>query len=131
MACDSFPFGLAAKNGLVSTPEWYQRQLRSYNPLESLPSPQRKRFNSVLFSAVRSAISLLLRPGILAIKSQTWFFWDSIRLDLWIGRLTGKAVGSFLDTVTKGLPFPEIYIADGDVDLETGEGTQLLVDGLQ
>jgi hypothetical protein len=37
----------------------------------------------------------------------------------------------FLDTVIKGLPFPEIYIADGDVDLETGDGTQLLVDGLQ
>jgi len=28
-------------------------------------------------------------------------------------------------------PFPEIYLADGDVDLETGKGTQLLVDGLQ
>lgn len=37
----------------------------------------------------------------------------------------------FLDTVIKGLPFPEIYIADGEVDLETGQGTQLLVDGLQ
>jgi hypothetical protein len=37
----------------------------------------------------------------------------------------------FLDTVIKGLPFPEIYIADGEVDLQTGQGTQLLVDGLQ
>ncbi len=37
----------------------------------------------------------------------------------------------FLDSVLKGFPFPEIYVADGDVDLETGEGTQLLVDGLQ
>lgn len=37
----------------------------------------------------------------------------------------------FLDTVLQGLPFPEIYIADGSVDLDTGEGTQLLVDGLQ
>ena len=37
----------------------------------------------------------------------------------------------FLDTVIKGLPFPEIYIADGEVDLETGQGTKLLVDGLQ
>ncbi|MFQ4135296.1 DUF262 domain-containing protein [Nodosilinea sp. PGN35] len=37
----------------------------------------------------------------------------------------------FLDTVLRGYPFPEIYFADGDVDLETGEGTQLLVDGLQ
>ena len=37
----------------------------------------------------------------------------------------------FLDTVLRDLPFPEIYLADGDVDLDTGEGTQLLVDGLQ
>lgn len=37
----------------------------------------------------------------------------------------------FLDTVLRGYPFPEIYVADGDVDLDTGEGTQLLVDGLQ
>lgn len=44
---------------------------------------------------------------------------------------THKDKDRFLDTVLKGLPFPEIYFADGDVDLETGEGTQLLVDGLQ
>ncbi len=37
----------------------------------------------------------------------------------------------FLDSVIRGYPFPEIYFADGEVDLETGEGTQLLVDGLQ
>jgi hypothetical protein len=37
----------------------------------------------------------------------------------------------FLDSILRGYPFPEIYFADGDVDLETGEGTQLLVDGLQ
>lgn len=37
----------------------------------------------------------------------------------------------FLDTLLRGLPFPEIYLADGEVDLDTGEGTQLLVDGLQ
>jgi hypothetical protein len=37
----------------------------------------------------------------------------------------------FLDTVLRNFPFPEIYLADGDVDLETGQGTQLLVDGLQ
>lgn len=37
----------------------------------------------------------------------------------------------FLDTVISGLPFPEIYLADGEVDLETGHGSQLLVDGLQ
>jgi hypothetical protein len=37
----------------------------------------------------------------------------------------------FLDTVLSGFPFPEIYVADGDVDLRTGDGTQLLVDGQQ
>ena len=37
----------------------------------------------------------------------------------------------FLDTVLQGYPFPEIYLADGEVDLESGAGTQLLVDGLQ
>jgi hypothetical protein len=37
----------------------------------------------------------------------------------------------FLDSVLRGFPFPEIYFADGEVNLETGDGTQLLVDGLQ
>jgi len=37
----------------------------------------------------------------------------------------------FLDSILRGYPFPEIYFSDGDVNLETGEGTQLLVDGLQ
>ncbi len=38
---------------------------------------------------------------------------------------------NFIETILKGYPFPEIYIADGDVDLETGSGTQVLVDGQQ
>ena len=37
----------------------------------------------------------------------------------------------FIDTILRGYPFPEIYFADGSVDLDTGAGTQLLVDGLQ
>lgn len=37
----------------------------------------------------------------------------------------------FIDTILRGFPFPEIYLADGEVNLETGAGTQLLVDGLQ
>jgi hypothetical protein len=37
----------------------------------------------------------------------------------------------FIDTILRGLPFPEIYVADGDVDTETGEGSQILVDGQQ
>lgn len=37
----------------------------------------------------------------------------------------------FIDSVLRNFPFPEIYICDGEVDLDTGEGNQLLVDGLQ
>jgi len=37
----------------------------------------------------------------------------------------------FIDTILKGYPFPEIYLANGDVDVDTGEGQQLLVDGQQ
>jgi len=44
---------------------------------------------------------------------------------------TNKDKDHFLDTILNGYPFPEIYLADGDVDVESGEGTQLLVDGLQ
>lgn len=38
---------------------------------------------------------------------------------------------SFIDTVLKGYPFPEIYIASGEVDTKTGQGKELLVDGQQ
>lgn len=37
----------------------------------------------------------------------------------------------FLKTVLGGYPFPEIYIAAGDVNPDTGEGVELLVDGQQ
>jgi hypothetical protein len=37
----------------------------------------------------------------------------------------------FLKTVLDNYPFPEIYVAIGDVNVETGEGTELLVDGQQ
>lgn len=37
----------------------------------------------------------------------------------------------FLDTVLKNYPFPEIYFANGPVDVDTGKGTTLLVDGQQ
>ncbi len=37
----------------------------------------------------------------------------------------------FLDTVLKGYPFPEIYFANGPVDVDSGEGATLLVDGQQ
>jgi hypothetical protein len=38
---------------------------------------------------------------------------------------------AFIETVLEGYPFPEIYIAAGDVDLNTGVGTLMLVDGQQ
>lgn len=44
---------------------------------------------------------------------------------------TTKDKRRFLDTVLTGYPFPEIYIAAGSVDPETGEGNELLVDGQQ
>lgn len=44
---------------------------------------------------------------------------------------THKDKDHFLDTILRDYPFPEIYLADGEVNLESGEGTQLLVDGLQ
>lgn len=37
----------------------------------------------------------------------------------------------FLDTVLKNYPFPEIYFANGPVDVNTGKGATLLVDGQQ
>lgn len=37
----------------------------------------------------------------------------------------------FLETVTKGLPFPEIFIATGELDTETMDRKNLLVDGQQ
>ena len=44
---------------------------------------------------------------------------------------TNKDKRSFLKTVLEQYPFPEVYIAAGEVDLDTGEGTEMLVDGQQ
>jgi hypothetical protein len=44
---------------------------------------------------------------------------------------TSKDQENFLDTVLKGYPFPEIYIAAGEVDTESAESTEHLVDGQQ
>ena len=38
---------------------------------------------------------------------------------------------AFIDTVLRGYPFPEIYVAAGEVNTDTGEGTEMLVDGQQ
>ena len=44
---------------------------------------------------------------------------------------TTKDKRRFIDTILRGYPFPEIYIASGEVNTDTGEGTELLVDGQQ
>ncbi len=44
---------------------------------------------------------------------------------------TNKHKCDFLDTVLRGYPFPEIYIAAGEVDPDTGQGIEMLVDGQQ
>ncbi|MEV7383777.1 DUF262 domain-containing protein [Streptomyces lydicus] len=38
---------------------------------------------------------------------------------------------AFIATVLDGLPFPEIFISAGDVNPDTGDGTELIVDGQQ
>jgi hypothetical protein len=38
---------------------------------------------------------------------------------------------AFLQTVVEQYPFPEIYLASGDVDPDSGEGVEMLVDGQQ
>jgi len=44
---------------------------------------------------------------------------------------TNKDKIAFIETILLGYPFPEIYVASGEVDTETGDGTELLVDGQQ
>lgn len=38
---------------------------------------------------------------------------------------------NFIETVLLNFPFPEIYVASGDVNVESGEGKEMLVDGQQ
>ena len=38
---------------------------------------------------------------------------------------------SFIDTILRGFPFPEIYIAQSGIDLETFQAQQVVVDGQQ
>ena len=44
---------------------------------------------------------------------------------------TNRHKERFLNTVLTEYPFPEIYVAAGDVDPDTGEGSEMLVDGQQ
>ena len=38
---------------------------------------------------------------------------------------------SFIDTILNGLPFPEIYVCDGEVDVQKMRTTHLVIDGQQ
>lgn len=44
---------------------------------------------------------------------------------------TNKHKQEFIKTVLMGYPFPEIYVAVGEVNPDTGEGIEMLVDGQQ
>ena len=44
---------------------------------------------------------------------------------------TSKDKIAFIETILMGYPFPEIYVASGDVNTETGDALELLVDGQQ
>jgi len=44
---------------------------------------------------------------------------------------TNKDKIAFIETILMGYPFPEIYVASGDVNTETGDAIELLVDGQQ
>src|SRR4051812_8209 len=44
---------------------------------------------------------------------------------------SNKDKSNFIETVLLNYPFPEVYVAADEVDLETGEGKELLVDGQQ
>jgi len=38
---------------------------------------------------------------------------------------------NFIETILRGLPFPEIYLAAGEINLETQKSKTLVVDGQQ
>src|SRR6266436_9734605 len=38
---------------------------------------------------------------------------------------------AFIDTILNGLPFPEIYVCEGDVDVQKLRTTRLVIDGQQ
>lgn len=44
---------------------------------------------------------------------------------------SNKHKSAFIETVLRGFPFPEIYVAASEVNPDTGEGKEMLVDGQQ
>lgn len=75
-----------------------------------------------------TATNKKLRDLLLGIRDQTLIPRPEFQRRLvWTNRDKSK----FLDTVLSGLPFPEIYIASREIDVDSGVGTELLVDGQQ
>ncbi len=75
-----------------------------------------------------SGTNIRLRKIISAIKAGTLIPRpDFQRRLVW----ANKHKVAFIQTVIDELPFPEIYFAAGEVNLESGEGKEILVDGQQ
>src|SRR5258707_2782228 len=87
-----------------------QTRFRSIATMKSTASNRRLR---LLLTAIRNK-TLIPNP-------------DFQRRLVW----TNKDKRNFLNTVLTGYPFPEIYIAAGEVNPQTGEGVEWLVDGQQ
>lgn len=75
-----------------------------------------------------AATNRRLRNILVGMKEETLIVNPSFQRRLvWIN----KHKIAFIQTVLDGLPFPEVFIAAGDVDMETGHGTEVVVDGQQ
>ena len=69
-----------------------------------------------------------LRTLLTAIHHETLVpSWDFPRRLVW----STKHKKSFIETVLQGYPFPEIYVVTGNIDADTGQTIEWLVDGQQ
>lgn len=69
-----------------------------------------------------------IRELLTAIRNETLVLSPDFQRNLvW----SNKHKSAFIDTVLRGYPFPEIYTTIGELDPETGEATEMLVDGQQ
>ena len=75
-----------------------------------------------------TATNRKIRELLTAVRNETLIIKPTFRRRLvW----KNKDKCNFLQTILDEYPFPEIYVATGEVDLDTGQGTDLLVDGQQ
>lgn len=81
--------------------------------MKQIPSSPSNKKISDLFGMI-SRKELILQP-----EFQRKLVWSSTHKE------------AFIDTILRGLPFPEIYVAQTDVDLEKMQATQVVVDGQQ